>query len=87
MSDPEAEATILHELAHVELEHDQDRAHPEARARDEAARMNGDRGAWEVEADGLGAAMADDLRGVLTDAEASIAFLVEDADRYLLEGS
>lgn len=82
LADPDAEATVLHELAHVELGHDDDPEYAAALARDKAARTDHHRGKWEIEADALAAAMVDDQPGLLTDPDQSIEYLVEDALRY-----
>lgn len=82
LDDSEAEATTLHELAHVELGHDDDPEYRAAELRDREAGVNRDRGPWEVEADALAAAMAEEITDDLTDIDRSLACLAEDAARY-----
>ncbi len=82
LSDPEAEATALHELCHEELGHNEDPAYASARALDEAAGTDHHRGPWEIEADNLAAAYIEHISHRVTDADASIRCLEDDADRF-----
>jgi IrrE N-terminal-like domain len=82
LGDAQAEGTVLHELAHVELGHDDIPAFEAAEAADRMAGVDRARGPWEIEADALAAAVAEDIADELTDFEASLMWLVEDADRF-----
>ena len=82
LDDPQAEATTLHELAHVELGHDDDPEYQAAELRDRLASVDRDRGPWEIEADALAAAMAEDIAGELAGLDRSLAWLSGDAARY-----
>jgi len=78
LSDPDAEATALHELAHIYLDHDDD---PALAA---IPRGTTARGPWELAADALAAAFVEhaaDL-GVMTDPSASLDYLFRDAADY-----
>jgi hypothetical protein len=83
LSDPDAEATALHELAHEELGHNDDRGYLDALAKDQAAGVDHHRGPWEIEADNLAAAYVEHIRDQMTDADASLGCLETDAARYL----
>ena len=76
LSDPDAEATALHELAHVYLDHDLDPVLPTIPRGSKA------RGPWELEADALAAAMVDDGALHMTDATASLDNLFKHVDQY-----
>ena len=82
LTDDQAAATVLHELAHVELRHDEDDAYAAALDRDQAAGTDTDRGPWEIEADALAAALVISLPADLIDQELALDFLTEDCKRY-----
>ena len=82
LTDPEAEATALHEQAHVELGHDDDPGYPAALMTDQAAGIDHHRGPWEVEADALAAALVETVADRMTDARRSLEFLAEDVARF-----
>lgn len=80
--DPDAEATVPHELAHVQLDHDNDPDYVSAETRDRMDGTDRERGPWEIDADALAAAMAEALSGELTSRAETLGFLAEDAARY-----
>jgi hypothetical protein len=86
LSDPDAEATALHELAHVALGHDESPEYAAALEADRLAGIDHHRGPWEIEADSLAAALIEGLveagGGGLTGPDASLIFLADDVDRY-----
>jgi hypothetical protein len=82
LSDAAAEATAFHEIAHVELDHDSDPAYEEALAADGVAGTEHYRARWEIDADGLAAALVESVADRLTDPAASLAYLAEDVDRF-----
>lgn len=82
LADPEAEATALHELSHVDLGHNEDHGYEVALALDTAAGVDHHRAPWEVDADSLAAAYVESIADLVTDAQASLAALSEDVDRY-----
>lgn len=82
LTDPEAEATVLHELAHIELGHDDDPTYQEAEVADRAAMTDRYRGPWELEADALAAAMTVSIGSDMTDLDASLAWLFDDVNRF-----
>lgn len=82
LDDPDAEATVPHELAHVQLDHDNDPDYVSAETRDRMDGTDRERGPWEIDADALAAAMAEALSGELTSRAETLGFLAEDAARY-----
>lgn len=80
LSDPDAEATALHELAHIYLCHDDDPAL-------KATPRGPERAPWELEADALAAAMVEGRASVMTDAAASLDNLCRDAALYPIDPS
>lgn len=82
LSDPEAEATTFHEIAHVELDHYSDPAYEEALAADRIAGTEHYRARWEIDADALAAALVESVADRLTDPAGSLAYLAEDVDRF-----
>jgi hypothetical protein len=82
LSDPEAEATALHEVAHWQLGHEDDPAYVEAIAKDAAARTDVHRAPWERAANSRGRELIRELADRMSDPEASIRSLIADDSHY-----
>jgi hypothetical protein len=82
LTEPAAEAKLLHEVAHWTLGHEFDYAYRAAASTDMGEAGLHAMGPWEIEADALAVALVDDLRLLVADPAASLEALFDDAARF-----
>ena len=82
LADHEAEATALHEVSHWLLGHEDDPGYVEAIAKDRAEGTDKHRAPWERAANARARDLIRELADGMSDAEASIAYLIEDDGHY-----